>query len=229
MFDGHPGLYEYERKFLLEADRARAFWESAAARLPTQDGVRPCHVRTTYFDTEDLAYHRSSQAGVRRRLRVREYATADDETGSDFSPAERCYLELKQSSDGVRHKLRVALAPDEIAGHLAEVAGAPMIAWVTTLYRRRALQDASGRLRITIDDHLLLCRPMPIGSPLALLQPSDVLAMGPPFVLELKFSDAPPAWLCDALADLREAVGFSKLELGMSAIERAREPMQVSC
>jgi hypothetical protein len=230
MFDGHPGLYEYERKFLLEADRARAFWDTAAARLPSTDGVRPCHVRTTYFDTADLAYHRSSTRGVRRRVRVREYARSDA-TGADFSPAERCYLELKQSSDGVRHKLRVAIAPDEIDGHLARIAGAPMIAWVATLYRRRALTDASGRLRVTLDDHLVLCRPLPIGSPLALLQPGDVLAQGPPFVLELKFSDPPPAWLCDALADLREAVGFSKFNLGMRAIERASEQdlVQASC
>src|SRR5205823_3511638 len=126
-------------------------WEVAAAHLPVQDGVRPCHVRTTYFDTEDLAFHRSSRQGVRRRLRVREYASAD-ETGGDFSLAERCYLELKQSSDSVRHKLRVAITPDEIDRRLADVAGAPMIAWVATLYRRRALQDASGTLRVTLDD-----------------------------------------------------------------------------
>lgn len=227
MFDGHPGLYEYERKFLLDANRAQAFWDVAAARFPSQESVRPCHVRTTYFDTEDLAYHRASFAGVRRRLRVREYAQASA-TGSDFSPAERCFLELKQSSDGVRHKLRVEMAPDEVESHLEEIAGAPMIAWVATLYRRRALQDESG-LRITLDDHLLLCRPLPFGSPLALLQPNDVLAHGPPFVLELKFANVPPPWLVDALTDLREAVGFSKFDLGMSAIDRRPEPMQVSC
>ena len=228
MFEGHPGLYEYERKFLLDADRAQGFWEIASARLPQHDGASPCHVRTTYFDTEDLAYHRASQRGVRRRLRVREYARADGPHG-DFTRDEPCYLELKQSSEGVRHKLRVAVKPDEVAAHLTRIAGAPMIPWVATLYRRRALMEPSSGLRLTLDDQLVLCRPLPLGSSIAALSSSDVLARGPAFVLEAKFADAPPAWLVDALADLREAHGFSKFSLGMSVVERAREDIQVSC
>jgi hypothetical protein len=218
MFDGPPGLQEYERKFLLEAPRARAFWAAASRALAGHQAVPPCYVRTTYFDTPDFAYHRSSRNGVRRRLRVREY-----------DGAEPCYLELKQSVDGVRHKMRVAVEAADVPRHLARVAGAPMVPCVATLYRRRALGDAAGRLRITLDDHLLLCKPRPIGSPMWAFAPGDVLAHGPSFVLELKFSEAPPPWLLEVLGDLREEVGFSKFTLGMSAIERLLEGARASC
>lgn len=223
MFDGQSGPYEFERKFLLEADRAHAFWSCAAAHLPRDHEAPPCHVRTTYFDTPDLAFHRSSGGEIRRRLRVREYAQSD----GDFTRAARCYLELKQSSDSVRKKLRVEVAPEDVTAHLIAIAGAPMLPCVATLYRRRALGD--GELRITLDEQLLLCRPRPLGSSLLGLRADDVLARGPSFVLELKFSERPPPWLAEALTDLREAVGFSKFILGMSAALQTHEDLRISC
>src|SRR5262245_36146537 len=124
MFESPAGC-QYERKFLLAADRAHAFWAIARERLELRAcGAPPIHVRTTYFDTADLACHRSSTGSVRRRLRVREYCTACDAEGAH--DADRCYIELKQSFDGRRHKHRIAVHPMEAPARLATLAGAPV-------------------------------------------------------------------------------------------------------
>jgi hypothetical protein len=217
---GQAGLTECERKFLLDADQAEALWSRAMSELACDD-VEPCYVRTTYFDTADLSFHRSSP--VRRRLRVREYATAQPD--GSYALGDRCYLELKQSHDGKRHKLRVAIAPDEAPAHMASLAPSPLLPCVATWYRRRALDDAATRLRVTLDDDVLLCKPRPLGSALGGIAVGDVLGRGPRYVLEIKFTHSPPLWLADAIADLDEAVGFSKFMLGMSAVATVRDDL----
>jgi hypothetical protein len=219
------GLEERERKYLLDGDSARAFWAVASScLLPQHDGdARPyAYVRTTYFDTPDLAYFRSCHGPIARRLRVREYAKA---AHADETPvlADRCYLELKQSAEGMRAKTRVALRHDEVEAQLATLAGAPLAPCVATWYRRRALVDDATRLRVTLDERLLLCRPTPLGGSFGALRPHDVLGHGPPFVLEIKLSGSTPAWLASALGGMHEAVGFSKFMLGMSAIAAQSE------
>ncbi|HUQ05140.1 MAG TPA: VTC domain-containing protein [Kofleriaceae bacterium] len=117
----------------------------------------------------------------------------------------------------MRSKVRLRLQPDEVARELASLTDSSLTPCVTTWYRRRALVGDDG-LRVTLDDMLLLCRPLPVGSPFTRFSDEDVLMAGPPLVLECKSSDAPPAWLVDALAGMREELGFSKFVLGMNAV-----------
>jgi len=212
--EGAPPLDERELKFLPDAAAARLVWAIAAQHLRPQSARGPfTYSRTTYFDTADLAYLRSPG----HRLRVREYSTP---TGIDAPPIAEpgCYLELKRSAEGRRAKTRLALRPDQLAAALAAAHPTPLTPWVTTWYRRQALVDGAGRLRLTLDDRLLLCRPRPFGAPFDELTDADEIAPGPAFVLEYKAWAAPPPWLTRALADLPEATGFSKFVLGMRAL-----------
>lgn len=212
-----PQLEQRERKFLPEADAARAFWQRASARLRPEHGPGAISFsRTTYFDTPDLAYYRSCGGPILRRIRVREYAIASDPEGSPRR-LEHCYLELKQSNASMRSKVRLRVQPDQVARELAAIADAALAPCVTTWYRRRALVGEGG-LRVTLDDMLLLCRPLPVGSPFHQLDPDDVLVRGPGLVLEIKSAAPLPAWLLESIAPMREEVGFSKFVLGMNAV-----------
>lgn len=210
-------LEQRERKFLPDADAARSFWKLASAHLRPEHGPGSVSFsRTTYFDTPDLAYYRSCGGPVLRRVRVREYAIASDPEGSPRR-VEHCYLELKQSNSSMRSKVRLRLQPEEISRELAALGDASLTPCVTTWYRRRALVGDDG-LRVTLDDMLLLCAPLPVGSPFHPIDDAAVLGRGPALVLECKSSSAPPAWLVDALGGMREEIGFSKFVLGMSAV-----------
>jgi hypothetical protein len=213
-------LEQRERKFLPEADAARSFWKIASHYLRPEHGSGAVsYSRTTYFDTPDLAYYRSCGGPVLRRVRVREYAIASDPEGSPRR-LDHCYLELKQSNASMRSKVRLRLQPDEVARELATLTDAALAPCVTTWYRRRALVGDDG-LRVTLDDMLLLCRPLPVGSPFGALDDADVIMAGPPLVLEYKHEGTPPTWLTDALSGMREELGFSKFVLGMNAVVSA--------
>lgn len=218
-----PSLEERERKFLPEGAAARRIWELASQHLRPEHGdAEAAYSRTTYYDTADLSYYRSCKSAVKRRLRVREYARP---SGLDESPvfADRCFLELKCSTGDARTKSRIEVQPsnDEVLRHLQSLTEAPLAPTVATLYRRRALVDDRGLLRVTLDDRLLLCKPRPVGSPFASLDEGDILGRGPAYVLEYKCCGVPPAWLIEALHGLREASGFSKFQLGMHAVASA--------
>lgn len=228
LFEPGPLLDQGERKYLLDAHAAAGFWAIACDRLRPQIDVkdRPvAYSRTTYFDTPDLAYFRSGRSAVAQRLRVREYAHA---ASLDEVPVVggRCFVELKQSSGGLRSKTRLECAPHEVPGRLAELTDERRLEpCVATWYRRRALSDDAGTLRVTLDDRLMLCRPCSLGSEFE-LAPDQIVGHGPAFILEVKtFDGPPPAWLRHALVGLDEAVGFSKFMLGMRAIEGAAVPM----
>lgn len=210
-------LEQRERKFLPDAGAARSFWKIASAHLRPEHGPGAVSFsRTTYFDTPDLAYYRSCSGPVLRRVRVREYAIAPDPEGPPRR-VEHCYLELKQSNASMRSKVRLRLQPEEVARELASLTDASLAPCVTTWYRRRALVGDGG-LRVTLDDMLLLCRPLPVGSPFHRFDDQSILGSGPAIVLECKSTNVPPAWMIDALAGMREELGFSKFVLGMSAV-----------
>lgn len=221
LLDPEPQLDQGERKYLLDAAAAQTFWAIACERLRPQHDVadRPvAYSRTTYYDTPDLAYFRSGQHAVARRLRVREYAHA---ACLDEVPVvgERCFVELKQSAGGMRSKERVEVGAAAVPAELARLSGErELLPCVATWYRRRALTDDAGDLRVTLDDRLLLCRPRPLGAPFHDLAPGELYGLGPEFILEVKSWGRPPAWLACALASLKEAVGFSKFMLGMTAV-----------
>lgn len=213
-----------ERKYVLDAATALAFWSVASERLHAQNkgNARPVmYVRTTYYDTFAYDYFRSARGPIARRLRVREYAHPNGRR----APApvlEPCYLELKQSAAGLRSKSRVPMPLREVPRHLARLPDAPLRPCVCSRYRRSALVggDSGGDLRVTLDDCISFCAPGPLGAPLDPGDPRDVLALGPPFVLEVKTWGAPPAWLAAALAELTEATEFSKFAAGMRAAVR---------
>src|SRR3990170_5097434 len=179
---------ESERKFILGREEAEAFIARVATRLTLDcyDLARPvAYSRTTYLDTEDLAYFRSCDGPVARRVRVREYAAAPD---VDQAPVLTgvCFLELKENAGPIRSKARVGAPPHVIAQIIAGAAIDPR--WATTLeemrpyqiirealtagallprlttwYRRASMSGDGGMVRVTLDEQIAFARPALIG------------------------------------------------------------------
>lgn len=205
-----------ERKFLLDIDTATDIWTRASARLRPQlrDETRPItYHRTTYFDTPDHAYFRGT-GGVARRIRVREYATACA-PGASPTLMRPCFLELKQSSHGMRSKERLELEAPEVGNHLSQFGGPGLQPCLTTWYKRVALTDATESLRITLDSELAYCPPQPIGGPCT-AEPIAFARAGS-LVLEVKTWGGMPVWLMAIVRTLQEARDFSKFRAGMQA------------
>lgn len=215
------GPAEQERKFVIDAPSAQAFWSIASSRLcHPVDEPDVTYVRTTYFDTPELDYFRSGEQAIARRLRVREYASPNRD--GLLSTPDVCFLELKQSGGGRRAKTRLTLRPSDVSHQLDSVGDTPLTPCVASLYRRVALTAPETGLRVTLDDLLLFCRPRPIGSAFADVRPDEVIASQQALVLEIKLRGEPPAWLARLLGYLPEAVGFSKFMLGMRLSMEAR-------
>jgi hypothetical protein len=215
------GLDQRESKFLIDGALALPLWARACAELQPhdRDPERPVgYVRTTYFDTADHAYYRSAGA-VARRLRVREYAAAVDDEATPVLTGV-CVLELKHSAGGMRSKARLPIEPEELLDQLARFGEPQLQPVLTTWYRRSALSDDTGRLRVTLDQRVCFCAPTPIGT--ACEPAPRVLAEGPAFVLEVKSWEAVPGWLSSLLGGVPEAIGFSKFESGMRSVAARR-------
>lgn len=241
---------ERERKFVLTSASADAFLERAGAHLQVlvHDRSRPvAFTRTTYLDTEDLVFFRTSDAAVVRRLRIREYA-ASTSPGRRPVAAGRCFLELKESGAAARTKVRLEAPPAVVTrivqeGRLHPSAAAylrfdprtavlldealavgPLFAWVATYYRRTSFVADQGHVRVTLDSGISYLRPGPLAALGAPLEPRPVIEHGPERVLELKYTGDPPAWLDEALreAGLVESVRFSKFRSAMIAVCRSR-------
>ncbi len=218
--NGH--LNQREQKFVLESDAAARVWGTACARLEPQhqDPARPiAYVRTTYYDTPELDYYMTANGSVSRRLRVREYAGTCEPEGIPIL-FDVCYLELKQSANGMRAKMRIPVRPADAPNHLARLADTEVEPQLTTWYRRSALTDRNDRLRITLDESLMFCEPVALGTPCLGLEPDRIIARGPAFVLEIKAWEELPRWLEDCLDGLPEAVGFSKFMTGMRLVHQ---------
>jgi len=204
-----------ERKFLLEAETARAIWLHASARLQPQLWVanRPITFhRTTYFDTPDHAYLRGT-GPVAQRIRVREYASAATD-GSPLELERSCYLELKRSANGRRSKTRLEIDAGEVDRHLAQV-GEALLPCLTTWYQRAALTDDTESVRITLDTEIHYCPPQQIGAPCG-AAPAAFARLSSP-ILEVKTWGPLPGWLRALVRSLEEATDFSKFRAGMQA------------
>lgn len=236
---------ESELKFIVDRGQAEAFFTAAAPHLTLDvyDRDRPvAYARTTYLDTDDLAYLGSCATPLATRVRVRQYLAAGDVDAVPV-PSSGCWLELKHSTGQQRRKTRVALPPDAAAAILEQRA-VPQSWWaaalahhpdlrpvlwqlaarqlaprVTTFYRRASLRDADARVRVTFDEGILYCQPS--GEP-----DQHCLGRGPGRLLEAKITGAPPAWLDHALAGLPEAPGWSKFQHAMAALGRAAQPVR---
>ena len=205
-----------ERKFLLDVATATDVWLRASEHLRPQlrDATRPItYHRTTYFDTPDHAYYRGT-GGVARRIRVREYATACA-PGTPPVLMRPCFLELKQSSHGLRSKARLELEAPEVGNHLEQFGGAGLMPCLTTWYKRVALTDSTESIRVTLDSELAYCPPQPIGAPCT-TEPQAFARAGA-LVLEIKSWGHMPAWLAMLVRSLQETQDFSKFRAGMQA------------
>jgi hypothetical protein len=237
--------FERERRFLLSRDETLTLLRTVATRCVQQryDRHRPlAFTRTTYLDTPDLAYFRSFEDGVARRLRVREYAVASTLRELPLLSG-LCCIELKQSTGSARSKVRFS-APartlrrvlageaqfeidDDSPAQLmalatlrAELAAHRVAPCLTTWYRRTCLTGEDGRVRITLDQDLSFCPPQELGEdgdPVAL---PSVVAHWPSRILEVKHFGEEPAWLARAIAPLTAAPSFSKFRVGMIALQR---------
>jgi hypothetical protein len=198
-----------------------------------QPGEPIAYTRTTYLDTDELDLLRAP-GPIRRRLRIREYASAPD-LGSPGTLTGVAYLELKASADGHRAKARVAIAQPTIerllAGETPHAAfevlarrtaadwltGATFRPRMTTWYRRTSMIAPCG-LRVTLDHGVAFCAPTFATVPGGLAAPSDVVGTWPPTVLEIKASGPLPTWLARELHGLEPSTGLSKFEAGMRAV-----------
>ena len=233
---------EFEHKFVLTPDAAAALLERVRPHLsPIEfDAARPeAWTRTTYLDTSDLRYLRSSETPTHRRLRVREYAAAP--LGGPPVLTGRCFIELKENTGSVRTKIRCEAPSDDILALLrGEVPSGrnadarTSAAWlailkrvieerplpqVTTWYRRES-HGARG-VRITFDSNVTFCDPGLPGHAGEPATPGRVLERIDSTVVEVKLTGAAPAWLAPALLE-KESHGFSKFQRAMQAVAADR-------
>jgi hypothetical protein len=240
--------FDHEQRFLLSRTEMRRFLQAIAPRAAVEiyDPERPIsYTRTTYLDTNDLVYFSAVEGAPARRLRVREYAVA---ASPDDVPilSGVAFIELKQHEGAARSKMRLSASPAELAQLIArhdlhqppsEVgdasgAAAPwsaialelslptMAPRVSTWYRRLCLTGDGRRVRITLDENLTFCRPQPIGNAGTPAAPhtKEIVAAFPARVLEVKYCGEMPVWLQPALEPLEPADGFSKFQMGMTAL-----------
>jgi hypothetical protein len=243
---------EHEERFVLTRAQVTRFFTAIGARatVETYDQARPvAYTRTTYFDSDDSVYLRSCEGPIARRLRLREYAMAASLEDMPVLSALAC-LELKQNAGTARSKVRLQASPtllrsliehrgqhhpefasleplSAVATLQKELALPGMAPRLTTWYRRASMTAESGRLRITLDEHLTFCRAQIVGVVGAEVAPSpaDVIASGPARILEVKHWGDRPLWLAWALDGLEPARGFSKFKMGMAALNRKLEAL----
>jgi hypothetical protein len=245
---------EYELKFVVPLERARAFLRTLQDRLrvTVYDRVLPvAFARTTYLDTPDWRYLRSSAAEVSRRLRIRQYAAAPDD-GVPARLTGLCFIEYKESAAGRRRKARLQILPYDIAAMLAdpaailsayrhrdgdaadvllgEMAGAMLAPQLMTWYRRQSLVDSGGLVRVTLDTEIAFAPALPLDAMSAIeghgCEPVHGVGQAPECLLELKYDRTPPDWLAAAVGLLGAppAVRLSKYVMGMQIMERAGQP-----
>jgi len=249
---------EYELKFVVPLERARAFLGAMRDRLRVNvyDAAWPvAFARTTYLDTLDWRYLSCSSADVLRRLRIRQYAGAPD----DGVPARLtgvCFLEYKESAASQRRKARLRIVPQDIAvilrdpraglatyRHrgidaadvlLREMAGVTLVPRLMTWYRRQSLTDAGGRVRVTLDTEIAFCLPL---DPAVMseggtyeCEPVRGVGQAPECLLEIKYERTPPDWLTAAVRTLGAppAVRLSKYVMGIQSLDSARRPGRVA-
>lgn len=244
---------EVERRFVLKRADAEAFIQTVAPRLSLDvyDQLRPIsYSRTTYLDTADLAYFRSCDGPVSRRVRIREYASA---RGFDDPPTLTglCVLELKEAAGPLRTKARFS-SPPEVIAHIVRYRGeTPLLERppldqlhalravqsclvtdhltprLSTWYRRASLSGEGGRVRVTLDEGIKFCHPSDIGTAGDTAEPPDLIGHGPGRVVEVKYVGEPPEWLTVATRGLTEA-NFSKFRAGMEALQQMEADPRIS-
>ena len=229
---------EREHKFVFNDADAAGFLSAFEGRLARieYDASRPeAWTRTTYLDTDEFTYLRSSATHTHRRLRVREYASAAP--GGEPALSGLCYLELKENTGSYRSKVRCAAPAAEIAALLrGSIPAGPSwtvrthAAWitllkriieerpsprVTTWYRRETFAIPSGRVRLTVDRDISICEPVEPGSG---ARPPRTMEQLAATIVEVKVQGPNPEWLTPILAASTETHGFSKFHRAMESV-----------
>jgi hypothetical protein len=213
---------EMEHRFLLDRAALARVLGAAGDRLEEviyQPDRPVAWARTTYLDTADERYLRSSGRSSRLRVRLRQYAAAADPDRPALAMP-GTWLEIKRSAGLHRRKLRIRMSAGEIAGVLR----GGLVPQVTTWYRRRSFAGAG--VRLTVDQDITFCPPsLPVaaGEP---AEPDGLLAREARAVLEVKSAsgDPLPEWLFAALAALPLDAGYSKLRAAVAARDGERDP-----
>ena len=151
-FVGSP-LHEVERRFLVDPDEAGRFLAAIRPSMPLclHDPARPIeHVRTTYFDTDELTLFRTQSADSSWRVRVRQYASSTSH-GASALLGSACALEVKEVAASGRRKLRAVGAPIDVWGLLhgrrMDAAGEEPVARRAGLHARMAAGSSPARLQ----------------------------------------------------------------------------------
>ena len=103
-----------------------------------------------------------------------------------------------------------------------ELAAGDLRAQLTTWYRRHSRSAEGGRVRITVDEELCFCRPVPLGAVGQAARPAQIVGRWRERVLEVKSHGPLPGWLAPLLDRLEEAPGFSKFRAGMALLLEPR-------
>lgn len=206
----------YERKYLIDKATAQSFLSLISSRLSYDAfcvGGKKYRIYNIYFDTDDFAIIRESvsKPAFKEKARFRAYDNYA-ETGKGF-------LEIKRKINGVVVKRRIALSePDAIdfvkSGILPHDAECQMSreldryfkcndvspkAYIS--YDRMAFFCADdNNIRVTFDDNILYRTQnvsIEAGDGGVALLPPDLC------ILELKFAEAMPLWLANALSECR--------------------------
>lgn len=224
-----------ERKFVATAQGAMRFLEQLDGEC-AQDPQAPAPInynRTTYLDTADFRFLRSSETGTARKLRIREYASAPLETVvPTLLPV--CFLELKESRDGTRAKTRLQSDAASLARLMAgeDVGISPEsdayrmfreliqrdrpVPTVTSWYCRTSRISQDRSVRVTVDSGLCFTEPVDPGTAPTSAFPEHAIARVPFSIVEVKTTGDVPPWLLSELGLLDEVPGFSKFEQGMA-------------
>ena len=179
------------------------------------------HVTSLYLDSPELTFYRwhRQRRAHRFKLRIRGYGDR---------PADRVFAEVKQRCGDISQKVRVELPPGALRGFLAGDFPAwreaiPDFALDEFVARRRAYaarptvlvsclrealrnSGATGEVAVTVDRRIAYqATPRPdfvakLDNWRALMLPARP---GPPVaIMELKYVDAPPAWMATLLRHL---------------------------
>lgn len=206
----------YERKYLIDKATAQSFLSLISSRLDYDAfcvGGKKYRIYNIYFDTDDLAVIRESVAkpAFKEKARFRAYDNYA-ETGTGF-------LEIKRKIRGVVVKRRISLSERDALKFVSsgvlpcgdDSQMARELAWYFKCndvgpkayisYDRMAFFCTDDKnIRVTFDDNVLY-RTQNVsieagdgGTPLL---PPDLC------ILELKFAEAMPIWLSNALSECK--------------------------
>ncbi len=243
---------EREFKFLLDrraVDRIVAL-VAPFVTLDVYNVRRPVlYTRTTYLDTEDRRYFRSSAEDVVTRLRIREYASSPRPIDPPDLSGD-CFFEVKSHVGSLRTKLRFAGSPEAIEKLVSsggeKLDGFPRSVTesenfrylrrlltkdrptpcLTTFYRRVVLVGNGEPIRLTIDEGVRFSPPTGIGYPEASAVPRAVVGYVDGYVLEAKVPEKLPSWFDEALGSDQREIDFSKFRTGMHALDGGAERLR---